>query len=193
MDFPQAAYRDGFVPALLYSHAWVMTKEKLERVHRLGMPENSVLYAVSNFLWGGESVRVFAYKGPNELQIKIGYYAYSSVEDAEKQLSMFPGGLQLIWGQQVDPTQEDALKPLFDKQSAIILAHGSQHPNATRELSATADPHIRRSERNREIRQPCTSSDAYGQLTRCCAIPFHGLSPCVHISPAALFVHVVEK
>jgi len=27
---------------------------------------------------------------------------------------------------------------------------------------------------------------------RCCAIPSQG-SPCVHVSPAALFVHVVEK
>ena len=39
-DFPATAYRDGVVEALLYSHAWVMTIDKLERVHELGMPKD---------------------------------------------------------------------------------------------------------------------------------------------------------
>jgi len=123
--FPATAYRDGVVEALLYSHAWVMTKEKLEHVHELGMPEDSAVYAVGNFPWLEDPIRVFAYKGPEELQIKIGYYGYSSVEEAEQHLRMFPGGLHFSWYQQVDPTQEDTLRPVLERLSSIIVSQGS--------------------------------------------------------------------
>lgn len=125
MPFPAVAYRDGSVLALLYSHAWVMTKEKLERAHRLGIPEDSPLYAVSQFPWWDDPVRVFAYKGPDAMQIKIGYYAYSSVADAEQHVRMFPGGLRFVWVQPVDPTQEDTLRTVFDRLSTAITAQGS--------------------------------------------------------------------
>jgi hypothetical protein len=102
-----------------------MTKEKLERTHELGMPEDSVLGAVSDFPWWEDPIRVFAYKGRDEFQIKIGYYAYPSVEDAEQHLRMFPGGLRFTWCQQVDPTQEDTLGPVFERLRAIIVEQGS--------------------------------------------------------------------
>jgi hypothetical protein len=68
-----------------------MTKDKLERVHELGMPEDPFVGAVSNFQWWEEPISLFGDKGPDELQIKIGNYVYSSVEDAEQHLRMFSG------------------------------------------------------------------------------------------------------
>jgi hypothetical protein len=48
---------------------------------------------------------------------------------------MFHGGPQFTSVQQVDPTQEDTLRPVFDRLSAIILAQGSSIQVHTSDVS----------------------------------------------------------